>query len=207
MDGQSLTDDGETDLTALLGSRICHDLISPLGAIGNGIELLGMAGLPDTPEMALISESLRNATARIRFFRIAFGAADPQQAVSRAEVLGILGDMGRGGRLAVEWQGPNDAPRGGVKLAFLSLLCAESAMAWGGDITIACTSDSWTLTATADRLKIDEALWSRLAADRRASAAGLAPAQIQFALLPAEAKRQRRALRVALQTTSLSIRF
>ncbi len=54
------------DLAALIGSRICHDLISPIGAIGNGLELLSMAGAGG-PEVALISDSVSNANARIRF--------------------------------------------------------------------------------------------------------------------------------------------
>ena len=64
-----------TDLNALLGSRICHDLISPIGAIGNGVELLIMDGATKGPEIALIAESVANASARIRFFRIGFGAS------------------------------------------------------------------------------------------------------------------------------------
>ena len=63
------------NLAALVGSRICHDLISPIGAINNGLELLGMSGDMSGPELELISDSVANANARIRFFRIAFGAA------------------------------------------------------------------------------------------------------------------------------------
>ena len=62
----------DTDLAArivsLVGSRLCHDLISPLGAIGNGVELLQMAGdwpgLKESPEMSLIEDALRAARAR-----------------------------------------------------------------------------------------------------------------------------------------------
>ena len=63
------------DLAALIGSRICHDLISPIGAIGNGVELMMMDGTAKTPELALIAESVANANARIRYFRVAFGSA------------------------------------------------------------------------------------------------------------------------------------
>ena len=77
------------DLAALIGSRICHDLISPIGAIGNGLELLSMSGAGG-PEVALISDSVANANARIRFFRIAFGHASPEQGTSRSEILSIL---------------------------------------------------------------------------------------------------------------------
>ena len=70
------------DLNALLGSRICHDLISPLSAIGNGIELLTLSGVDAPSEIALISESVDNANTRIRFFRVAFGAAREDQQIS-----------------------------------------------------------------------------------------------------------------------------
>jgi histidine phosphotransferase ChpT len=65
----------QPDLAALIGSRICHDLISPIGAIGNGVELLLMEASGKGPELSLISESVAAANARIRFFRVAFGAA------------------------------------------------------------------------------------------------------------------------------------
>ena len=72
------------DLAALLGSRICHDLISPIGAIGNGVELMLMDGAGRAPEVALISESVDAANARIRFFRVAYGVSSPASR-SRAE--------------------------------------------------------------------------------------------------------------------------
>ena len=73
----------DQDLSALLGSRICHDLISPLGAIANGVELLQMSGAAASPEVALIAESVANANARIRFFRVAYGIASAGQRVGR----------------------------------------------------------------------------------------------------------------------------
>mgnify|MGYP000296592635 CR=1 FL=1 len=47
----------DTHLNDLIGSRICHDLISPIGAIGNGVELLGLTG-PPSPEVRLIADSV-----------------------------------------------------------------------------------------------------------------------------------------------------
>ena len=62
------------DLAALLCSRVCHDIISPVGAINNGLELLDEGGA-DEDAMNLIRTSARNASARLQFARIAFGAA------------------------------------------------------------------------------------------------------------------------------------
>ena len=89
------------DISALLGSRICHDLISPLGAISNGVELLEMSGAQMGPELQLISESVENANARIRFFRVAFGIASPDQTIGAPELRGILDDLGKGSRMRV----------------------------------------------------------------------------------------------------------
>lgn len=61
------------DIAALVSARICHDLISPIGAIGNGVELLMLDKAAASPEMDLISESVTQASARIRFFRLAYG--------------------------------------------------------------------------------------------------------------------------------------
>ena len=74
---------GGTDLGAKVASRICHDLANPLGAIANGLELLLLPGLEPTPEMSLLQDSVASASARIRWFRLAFGPASPQR-VSRA---------------------------------------------------------------------------------------------------------------------------
>ncbi len=58
-----------SNLATLIGSRICHDLISPIGAIHNGLELLELSGgMSQTPEMQLIVESCANARARVTFF-------------------------------------------------------------------------------------------------------------------------------------------
>jgi len=88
------------NLNALIGSLICHYLINPLGAIGNGIELLGLAGVAAGPKKALVSESVENATAKIKFLRLAFGVATQDQTVSRDEILSTLEAMAHGGRLS-----------------------------------------------------------------------------------------------------------
>jgi histidine phosphotransferase ChpT len=90
------------DLSALIGSRICHDLISPIGAIGNGVELMLMDGGAKSPELALISESVANANARIRFFRIAFGAAGGDTRIARTEVHTVLTEITKGSRLQID---------------------------------------------------------------------------------------------------------
>jgi len=193
------------DLTALVGSRICHDLVSPIGAIGNGVELLMMDGSTRGPEIALIAESVANANARIRFFRIAFGAASAEQRIGRAEVAVILSDLTCGGRLVIDWQGPPDLPRPAVKLAFLLIQCLETAMPFGGRITVVHDAAAWTLIGQATRLKIDADLWGLLSG--RNPAPAITAAQVHFALVPQELRRHKRTLTVATTETEISLTF
>ena len=79
------------NIAALIGSRICHDLISPIGAIGNGVEILTMsASVGSSPELGLIADSVHHTNARIRFFRIAYGAASMDNVIGRQEVISVL---------------------------------------------------------------------------------------------------------------------
>jgi len=176
------------DLAALLGSRICHDLISPIGAISNGVELLLMDGAVRGPEMALVSESVASANARIRFFRVGFGTASPDQRIGRSEVTGILGDVMRGGRLSVDWQSPSDLSRRAVKLAFLLIQCLETGMPYGGKITVAVSDGRWTIAGQTQKLRIDPDLWEVLS--NPAAQTTIGPAQVHFLLAAHEAAMQ-----------------
>lgn len=195
----------KSDLAALIGSRICHDLISPIGAIGNGVELIMMERAATSPELALIAESVANANARIRFFRVAFGAAAGDQRIARGEVAAILSDMTRGGRLKVEWISPPELSRREVKLAFLLLQCLESAMAYGGTVRIERGEAGWVMEGTAARLKIDPALWEVLT--ERHAPAEIAAAQVHFALVPEVLHRQGKRLVAELKETSIRLSF
>ncbi len=193
------------DLTDLIGSRICHDLISPLGAISNGVELLSMSGAAPGPEMSLISESVASATARIRFFRIAFGSAGAGQRIGRPEIVSILGALSPGGRLAIDWQPAGDQPRAFVKLAFLLIQCFESAMPWGGRLTIRESGGDWALAGEAERMRIDPPLWQVL--EDPAQEAELDAARVQFALAPLAARALSRRLAVEHGEASARVSF
>jgi len=168
------------DLTALIGSRICHDLISPLGAIGNGVELMGM-NHPPSPELDLISESIAHALARIRMFRLAFGAVRGEQRISGREIASILEGLGKGGKIRFEWSMPNELPRREAKLLLLLVQCCESAMAWGGVLSIGHDAHSWQISVRAPRLRLEPSLWEPLAAG--APPSDPTPSEVHFALV------------------------
>jgi len=196
--------DMDTALANLIGSRICHDLISPIGAINNGIELLNMSGDPSGPEMGLISESVDAASARIRFFRIAFGAAGDQM-VGPGEVNSILRDLYEGSRLDIDWQVQDSVQRADVRLAFLALLCVETALPYGGRVELSHSPDGWQMRGIADRVNTDGDMWQML---NGATLAGeVAPSHVQFALLPRTAKDMGRDVRLQSDETSLLLRF
>mgnify|MGYP000486486445 CR=1 FL=1 len=192
------------DLPALIGSRICHDLISPIGAITNGLELLEMVGAVQGPEMELISGSVGSAGARIRFFRIAFGQASPDQLVGRAEILSILSDVYRGGRLKVHWTPAGDCPRAEVRQALLLLQCLETAMPYGGQIHISRTDSTWRVQGEADKLKVDPTLFAALNGKPQAA---LSAAQVHFILVPEGLRRMNRTLKMEQTENRIAMTF
>ncbi len=200
-------------LAALLGSRLCHDLISPLGAIGNGVELLTLTGewpgLANSPELALITESVEAARARIRLFRMAFGAASGDQRLSQSEFVAVLKDAETGGRLKFLLEAPGDHARIRVKMVILGLMCLETALPWGGQVRILHNAGQWHLSGEATRIRQDPALWSCLtpAAPGRDMSSHPTAAEVQFPLLAAEAVRQNRALHWDIGDSHADIRF
>ncbi|WP_298291791.1 histidine phosphotransferase family protein [uncultured Litoreibacter sp.] len=168
------------DSAALLGSRICHDLISPLGAISNGVELLAMSGVANTPEMKLIEEAVDSANARVKFFRVALGAATGSQMMSRANVLKLLDGCYGGGRISVRWSPPSDPTRTEAKIAFLALMCVETTLPQGGEIVVNADRGNWQLQAFGPVVRFDADVWSSL---NRQPSEPLSSNQVQFQLL------------------------
>lgn len=131
-DNTSMT---QADLAGLVGSRLCHDLVSPLGAIGNGIELLslspGMAAVTASPEMALINDALAAARARINLFRLAFGQSGGDQRIGQAELARSFDEMAAGGRLKITLDAQGDVARVEMRMLLLAALCVETSLPWG----------------------------------------------------------------------------
>jgi len=166
------------ELAALVGSRLCHDLVSPLGAIGNGLELLQMVAEP-SPELALIGEAVTAAQARVRLFRLAFGAASQDQLVRPADLVEALSALTGNGRISLRSALPQPLPRPLARRLTLAALCAETALARGGEVVV----DPASVTALAPRLRIEPALWDSLAEGLPPE--GLTPSTVHFALLAA----------------------
>lgn len=144
------------DTTALISSRICHDLISPIGAINNGLELMALAGCETTPEFQLVVETAQNANAKIQFLRIAFGAASTPEAVSIVDIRDILMGYFKDQKAKLEWRINTPLNRQDLKTLFLLLLCIEKIMPYGGQIKAEQTDHTLRLTAQSDSLSATE---------------------------------------------------
>lgn len=166
------------DLTALVASRLCHDLISPIGAIGNGIELL-QATTPASDELSLIGQSADTARAKLTFFRIAFGAASTTETLPAATLRSTAEGMLNGGRLKLTYDTGNLA-RAEAKLMFLLLLCCESALPFGGTLTASKTGDMLEIDAWSDRIKLPQQAWDHML--QGLALPDIIPAQVHFLL-------------------------
>ena len=194
-----------SEISTLVGSRICHDLISPLGAIANGIELMSMSGLADSPEIALIAESIECANARVRFFRIAYGTTSNEQMIGKAEIVSILTDMSKGARIQYQWDPVNDILRQDVRLLFLLIQCLENAMPYGGTVRVEQTPSGFRLSGYSEKTKLHEAMWSLLTHPQKAPDT-VAAAEVQFALASSILASQDRVLDVTETHAGLIIR-
>jgi histidine phosphotransferase ChpT len=128
------------DLGALLCSRVCHDIISPVGAIINGLEVLDEDNSEEMREFAftLIRRSARQASAKLQFARLAFGAAGSAGAeidLGDAEKVAV-GYM-EGEKAEFTWSAPRVLmPKNLVKLILNLILLANAAVPRGGKIDV-----------------------------------------------------------------------
>jgi histidine phosphotransferase ChpT len=139
----------QLELAALLCSRVCHDLISPVGAIVNGLEVLDDNPKPEDRDFALdlIRKSAKTASARLQFCRLAFGAAGS----SGAQIdLGDAQTMARGqiedAKTKIAWNLPRLLlPKNRVKLLLNMLVIAQQTIPRGGTLTVDPIGDGETM--------------------------------------------------------------
>ena len=138
------------ELAALLCSKVCHDLISPVGAIVNGLEVLDDNPKPEDRDFALelIRKSAKTASARLQFCRLAFGAAGS----SGAQIdLGDAQTMARGhiedAKTSITWNLPRLLlPKNRVKLLLNMLVVAQQTIPRGGVLTVDPIGDGETMS-------------------------------------------------------------
>src|SRR3954464_3306361 len=131
------------DLAALLCSRVCHDVISPVGAIVNGLEVLEDESDASMKDFALdlIRKSARQASARLQFARLAFGAPGSAGAsIDLGDAEQVARGMFQDDKITLTWPPPRALlPKNKPKLFLNLLVTAMSAIPRGGAIDVAVT--------------------------------------------------------------------
>lgn len=146
--------------SALLCSRLCHDLISPVGAFTNGIEILQDESDADmrVQVMDLLEQSARQTSSRLQFFRMAFGAAGGfGETIAMDQVKDVAAAYFSGGKIDLSWNPlVQELSKDGMKIILNLLLLAGESLLRGGRLSIEGARSNGCLeisvTAEGDRL-------------------------------------------------------
>jgi histidine phosphotransferase ChpT len=169
-------------IAELLSARLCHELVSPIGAINNGVELL-----EDDPDFAadaagLIAQSAIQATRRLQFYRVAYGSTAPLGLeLARKAALDLFAD----GKITCDWPEAL-APAVGIKLVCNLLLVAAEALPRGGRLVLG-PHEPLVLTATGEGARVPSHLADAL--DGAVTAEQIDARSVQAAFTAALARR------------------
>jgi len=181
MSGQAkgIDSDQALDFGALLCSRLCHDLLSPVGAFNNGLELMADETDPEMRErcLDLLAESARTSANKLKFFRLAFGSAGGYgDAVPPLEVRqAIEGMFVASGRVKIGWLlGDEAIDKRAVKILLNLALIAGDALVRGGQLDIGLEAHGEgieiAVRAQGQKIVLDEELRGALAGTLREEA-------------------------------------
>lgn len=159
----------------LMASRICHDLISPVGAVNNGVEFLedDMGGDNMGDAISLIAMSAQSAGARLQVFRLAYGAGGRDSTVKPEDVHKTFDEYLSGeGKVKQDWDPLTlfagiDRPEGFSKMLICGLMLAQEGLPKGGTIRVTA-GDGAGMTVTGEgpdamiRPSVDQALSRKL---------------------------------------------
>ena len=150
----------DMDLAALLCSRVCHDVISPVGAIANGLEVLEEEDDEEMRQIAfdLVSKSAKQASAKLQFCRLAFGAAG---SAGSSIDLGEAGDVAMmfvgSEKVELKWLAPREnRPKLEVKLLMNMMLMGMSSIPRGGVVTVTSQDGGLKVRAAGQRAGVPE---------------------------------------------------
>lgn len=133
-------------LGGLIAARICHDLVGPVGAIANGIDLMAeVAASGEAEEVELVRQSTARAAALLRTLRVAFGDATPSgPEVARSKVIGELTEVIAGRRVSLNVTGAEGGPLDPTvaRLASLMVLSGRLLLGLGGQIDLVFSQES-----------------------------------------------------------------
>ncbi|WP_374652594.1 histidine phosphotransferase family protein [Dongia sp.] len=130
-------------------SRFCHDLISPIGAVNNGLELLEDEQDPElvAEARALAARSARRASILLQAYRCALGNAGNQASFGFGEAIKLARDFLEGSKVTlsgVPAMSPSDLPAGWSKLLLIGIILMSETLARGGDLALKVEGDGAT---------------------------------------------------------------
>lgn len=132
----------------LMASRICHDLVSPVGAVNNGVELMEELGPSAGDEaISLIANSAQQASIRLKAFRLSYGAAGTDMNIGFKEIREVFTELvPQGGRIKHEFNGDiglafSMPPKGFFKVLLNLLILAEECLHGEGLISVSARPD------------------------------------------------------------------
>jgi histidine phosphotransferase ChpT len=154
----------DLDFAALLVSRVCHDLVSPVGAVVNGLEVLEdeRDATMRADALKLVASSADQAAARLQFARIAFGAAGSAGAeLDLNEVGRIVVGLALGSKVQIDWRAAHvNWPKDWAKLLMNVTLLATDSLPRGGAVIVQTAVDgappSFTIKATGQNARVLE---------------------------------------------------
>lgn len=162
------------DFASLLCSRLCHDLLSPVGALNNGLELLADEHDPEMRArcLDLLAESARASANKLKFFRLAFGAAGgfDETVDTREAKAAIEGLFGTDGKIELNWLVDSAAlDKTAIKVLLNLVLIAGDALVRGGRLDVAAEAagreTEIVVRAEGPRLVLDSELRTALQED------------------------------------------
>jgi len=179
-------DDDQTDalsLSALLSSRVCHDLINPVGAIGSGFEVLDdpeMDGSMREAALDLIRSGAGKAIALLSYARLAYGAAGGFGAeISLKDARSALAGVYETARADLDWRLNEDlAPKDNVKVLMVLAYAAADCVPRGGTVSITGDITDFTITGTGKKILLQDDLVKAINGDPRGIAPKFTPALI-----------------------------
>lgn len=177
-------------LSALLSSRVCHDLINPVGALSSGLEVLedpAMEGAMREAAMDLVRSGAQKAIALLSYARLAYGAAGGFGAqISLDDAKKALTDLFAITKANLHWKiGDGLAAKENVKVLMVLAYAAADCVPRGGDVTIEGDIENFTVTAAGKKLLLNDALVRALGGDAADLTPKMTPALIAAQLVKA----------------------
>jgi histidine phosphotransferase ChpT len=167
----------DIEFAAFLVSRVCHDLVGPMGAVINGLEVMEdeRDAAMRADALKIVTSSAQQALARLQFLRIAFGAAGSAGAeLDVGEVGRLVAGLLEGGKVQLNWQSPQvNWPKNWAKLLMNAAMLGADCLPRGGQLEVKVSTDpaapAFKITATSPYARVLEEVGNAVRGEAMAS--------------------------------------